>query len=342
MSLSLEAGTFIAFEKLNPGNPELESFIFAQPHHLFQTSAWGGILEKGYGIRVSNYVLKLDGQIALALPAAIFDFGLFRICHAGTPYGGFAGDYALIPEFLERLTPFLKKEKIDMLRITQNVDQAHPALPGFQTTAAYQHAIDLTGGEASAGFHKNAQRNLKKAEREGLTLRTIQGADDIALYYEMYVLAMKRLRTVRPHTRRLYEEIYTRLILRKQGTILFAAHETKTVAGILLLYDRDTVYFLGSAFHPEAHALRPNDFLMARAIEHARTEGFSRFDFMTTGASQAGLVQYKEKWGAVSAPFRVHEKSLSPFKGAAWNFLWKLANTPPVSSLIETVRKERS
>lgn len=333
-----------AFEKLRPSDPEWDEFVSSNPHHLFQKSVWGLALEHGYQTQVSYYALRQGGRIVLGLPGMILNFSGLKVFYASTPYGGFVGDPGFIPDFLQRLSRSLKREDVALIRITQNADQENwPDFHPEKILKGYQHIIEFEGRtsrQISEEFDKSALRNVRRAEREGLTVRAIHGSEEIAIYYEMYGLAMKRLGALRPHTRRLYEAVYEHLIRQNLGTILFAEHQQKIVAGILLLFDRGTVYFFGSAFHPDANSLRPNDFLMGQAIQLAQEKGCAAFDFMTTSASQIGLVQYKEKWGAVSKPFFVYEKCLSGWKSGLWNLLWKAANTSAGSFLIDSFRKE--
>lgn len=342
MTVLAEKELDLELERIPLPSAEWDEFVASHPHHMFQKSLWGLILQEGYHIKTAYYALRKNKVLVLGLPGVIFDFKIVKLFHGSTPYGGFVGDYRFIPEFIKRFPAVLKKENIDFLRITRNYQQNFE-LPEFKIAEGCQHFIGFAGRTPEQIWEqheKNARQNVRKARREGLEIRPLRGPEDIALYYEMYVLAMKRSNALRAHTRRLYEVIYEKIMVEKQGTILFAEYQGRTVAGILLLFDQDKVYFLGSAFCPEVQFLRPNDFLMEAAIRYSQENGFAIFDFMTTSAKEKGIIQYKDKWGSVNQPFLIYEKNLNGLKGRIWTWLWKLANTSLGTALIDGFRKK--
>jgi lipid II:glycine glycyltransferase (peptidoglycan interpeptide bridge formation enzyme) len=72
----------------------------------------------------------------------------------------------------------------------------------------------------------------------------------------------------------------------------------KLVAGSVYLTFGRTVSYAFNGRDPQELGTRPNDAIQWQAIHDACKEGFRHFDFGEVVEAQAGLAQFKEKWGA--------------------------------------------
>ncbi len=78
-------------------DPEVLQFLFENSSCFFNGEEWFRILQEGFKGPVVAYCLEKDGKICLVLPGMIFNFGLIKMFYSNVPYGGFVGDFQLIP-----------------------------------------------------------------------------------------------------------------------------------------------------------------------------------------------------------------------------------------------------
>jgi hypothetical protein len=83
----------------------------------------------------------------------------------------------------------------------------------------------------------------------------------------------------------------------KAMKVLFADHRNGSVAGIILLRFRDTVIYQNGASDNAYLHLKPNHFLLWKAIEGAKADGYRWFNFGTSTPNDDGLIQFKRRWG---------------------------------------------
>lgn len=326
-----------AVEETDFQNPEWESFVTRCTDDFFCTPLWSRVLDAGYGIKTSIYVLRYQREIVLGIPAAYFDFGWFRLVHAYTPYGEFVGEQQLVPFFLKKLEIFLSRKNIHQIRITRRHYETYPE-PNYRVKEDCHQVLDMTEQTESSLwglYKKNARRDVRIGERAGIKTRILESVEEIDGYYAVYRKTMKRKKAFGPHPRALYHAIQNFLGY-DRAIFLGAYHENRFIGGVILIFWKEIAYLLGNVSDPDYHSLCPNDFLIHESLKLALSRGARFFDFMTTGESYktpSKLSAFKEKWGAVRLPFFVYEKDLS-VRATLWNKLWRAVNTPAGSACL--------
>jgi len=164
---------------------------------------------------------------------------------------------------------------------------------GFRYQVHGGFEIDLTRSEKEllASMADMARRNIRKAEREGVTLEeaTDQGfADD---YYSQLedVFAKQQLVPTYPKSR--VQALMDHLL--PTGRLLLVrarSKEGKCIATGIFPGMNDTMYFWGGAsYRPDQH-LRPNEAIQWFAMRWWKTRGISKYDL-------GGGSEYKRKYG---------------------------------------------
>lgn len=328
-----------AIEEVDAAHPEWESFAADRTDCFFCMPAWSRVLDAGYGISTRVYLFRQNGKIVLGLPAAVFNFGWFRLIHGYTPYGEFVGDQSLVPVFLKMLEAYLPQKKISQIRITRRHYETYEVSKSYRIREDCLQVVDLSGcTEASllSGYKKNARRDVRIGQRAGIRTQVLRSTEEIDCYYTLYCKTMKRKRAFGPHPRQLYHEIQ-KTFSRDRAIFLGAYSEEVFIGGVILIFWKDTVYLLGNVSDPDYHSICPNDFLIHASLTFAAEKGYRYFDLMTTGESYkrpSKLSAFKEKWGAVRYPFIVYEKDLHPWRCVVWNYCWQMANTPVGSAIL--------
>jgi CelD/BcsL family acetyltransferase involved in cellulose biosynthesis len=177
--------------------------------------------------------------------------------------------------------------------------------PGAVARAeAVTHALPLAGGPDAlfAAFHKTQQRNVRKAGREHVEVRTAERESDLTrTYFDLHVQTRRRL-GVPAQPRRFFAAIWQRLLEPGHGRLLLAYAEGAPVAGLVLLEGGRTVTYKYGASDATAWRLRANHLLFWEAIRDACAAGYATFDFGRSDLPDEGLRAFKSSWGAAETP----------------------------------------
>ena len=91
-------------------------------------------------------------------------------------------------------------------------------------------------------------------------------------------------------------------------------HEGRLVAGGIHVAGPQRVVYWMTAYATTARNLRPNDLLIATAIERACRAGLRCYDLGPCPEDAEGLRAFKRKWGARDVPYVVYERARLPWR----------------------------
>lgn len=170
---------------------------------------------------------------------------------------------------------------------------------------ALRHVLPLEPDPAAvyARFHPSqVQRNIRRAKREGLTVRRgTDRADLVETFYDLHLRTRQR-QGVPIQPRRFFELIWERAISRGLGWVSVVESADRPIAAALFLgWNRMLVYKFGAS-DADAWSLRPNHLLFWDAIRSACLDGYTTFDFGRTDAGHDSLAAFKRSWGASEEP----------------------------------------
>src|SRR5690349_882730 len=170
---------------------------------------------------------------------------------------------------------------------------------------ALRHVLTLSHNpvEVYAGFHRSqVQRNIRRAEREGLTVRRATRPHDLVdTFYQLH-LRTRRRQGVPVQPRRFFRLLWESAISTGLGSVLIVEASAQPIAAAVFLAWNGTVIFKFGASDASAWSLRPNHVLFWHAIRTACEQGCRWFDFGRTNMGQEGLRNFKLSWGAVEEP----------------------------------------
>lgn len=320
----------------------LIDFIAANSNCAFNSPEWFRVLEEGFGCAVTGYCFKKGSELKAVLPGIILDFRIIKIFYSNIPYGGFVGDSRPLGEYIQLLEKHLIKDGIDVLRFTKRAGDSYSLPAGYKIQPGCQQVINISGLTSKGlwdGYKKRVRRDIRKAERSGVTIKQIKERTEIDKMYSLYRKTMERNRSYTVWTSKALYSIYDNLVLPGKATVLFADIAGETVAGIILIYSSDTVYYFMNASLSDYLSYCPNDLLLQSTMTIGIEKKASFVDLMTSRDSDRELIRFKEKWGAEQMDFSILEKDLNFFKASVWNLTWKLANTRLGTSLIRMFKK---
>ena len=171
--------------------------------------------------------------------------------------------------------------------------------------AALRHVLALSrnAAEVYAGFHRSqVQRNIRRAEREGLTVRQATRPHDLVDTFYRLHLRTRRRQGVPVQPRRFFRLLWEHTITTGLGSVLIVEASGQPIAAAVFLTWNGTVIYKFGASDPSSLSLRPNHLLFWHAIRAACEQGNHWLDFGRTDIGQEGLRNFKLSWGAVEEP----------------------------------------
>jgi CelD/BcsL family acetyltransferase involved in cellulose biosynthesis len=170
---------------------------------------------------------------------------------------------------------------------------------------AHRHVLALgrNAAEVYAGFrHSQVKRDIRRAEREGLTIRRATRPHDLVNTFYQLHLRSRRRHGVPVQPRRFFRLLWENTITTGLGSVLIAEVSARPIAAAVFLEWNGTVIYKFSASDASSLSLHPNHLLLWHAIRTACEQGYRWFDFGRTDFGQEGLRYFKLSWGAVEEP----------------------------------------
>lgn len=287
----------------------------------FHHQNWLRLFNKTYGMPIRIVALTSGDRIHAGMPfvEAKLPFCAARLL--GLPFTDcvrpLSGSTDHLTEFVRRLPAFLGQQYGTV------VLQTDCPLWNSVDNQLVRHELKIGGTFDSLveRFDSSLRRNVRRAERNGLTFRVERDDATLASFYRLHV-ATRRKQGVPVQPRSFFANLYELLIRSKLGEIAVVRWQDQIVAAAVLLQFHATLVYKYGASDPHLLHLRPNDFLFFHMIRHAASIGMRQLDFGTSECAQLGLRRFKAKWGAEEYPMYrdyvlgrpvAHRKGTGPF-----------------------------
>ena len=162
----------------------------------------------------------------------------------------------------------------------------------------YFHNIDLREStkELFSRFHKDCvQRKIRRSERENLKYEEGTSDDLLFKFYGLLVQTRRR-HCLPPQPLRWFKSLVA--CFGKQVKIRIASQNGMPIASIITLSQNRTITYKYGCSDARFHKLGGMALLFWRTIQEAKAEGFDELDLGRSEPDNAGLVAFKESWGA--------------------------------------------
>lgn len=140
------------------------------------------------------------------------------------------------------------------------------------------------------------QRKIRRAEKESLHYQSGRSADLLRAFYDL------QLRTRRRHSLPPQPFSWFRSLATAVGenlTIRTVSKDAHPVAAILTMSHKTTITFKYGCSDERFHNLGGIPFLLWKAIEEGKAQGADELDLGRSELTQPGLIQFKDRLGAV-------------------------------------------
>jgi hypothetical protein len=328
--------------------PGWDDLLLSNPEAtVFHTSAWARVLSETYAFLPEYFTLTEKDRLVGLLP-----FMEIR--------SWITGKRGVSLPFTDESAPILPaglgfdKAMAQVIALAEShgwrTIEIRGRVPGMEHLPAsveyLSHDLDLTGGVESlfSRYRPNVHRNIRKAEREGISVSEDGTKKGLMEFYHLNCLT-RREHGLPPQPVRFFEHLRQQVLEKGLGFLMMAHHKKKAVAGALFLLFSGKAIFKYGASDRRYQEFRANNLVFRDAIrllcgKGARTLSFGRTDF-----GHEGLRQFKMSWGTAETrhqyvKYDVRSKMYLTTVQSRWENCWKktFANLPlPVLRIIGDV-----
>jgi hypothetical protein len=266
---------------------------------VFHTSAWARVLSETYGyLPIYFTFIEKDRFIGL-LPFMEIRSWITGTRGVSLPFTDASAP--ILPDGLRFVEAMAQVIALAESRGWGTVEIRGRA-PGMEhlpaSTEYLSHDLDLTGGVESlfSRYRPNVQRNIRKAEREGISVSDDGTPDGSTEFYHLNCLT-RREHGLPPQPIRFFEHLREHILEKGLGFLLMARHKKKAIAGALFLFSGGKAIFKYGASDRRYQTLRANNLVFRDAIRLLCRKGVRTLSFGRTDFGHEGLRQFKLSWG---------------------------------------------
>jgi hypothetical protein len=311
---------------------------FVEKHNhssVFHTRAWLLALHKAYGFVPVTFTTTPPGAPLrngiVFCRVSSWLTGRRLVCLPFSDHcDPLADGEAEVGQILGELGGVLKEDRLKYIEIRPITPPGNSQISGFQPCRSYiLHKLDLREDleEVKARFHKDCVlRKIRRAEKSGLGYEEGRSASLVEKFYGLQRCTRARLR-VPPQPLSWFGTLAESLGGRLK--IQIASMQGRPIAAILTLRHKTTLVYKYGCSDERYNQLGGIQMLLWRAIQDAKNDGAQEFDLGRTDIDNAGLLAFKNRWGAVSMPLSYFRISASAKTGFQTRSLERLSPLVP-------------
>lgn len=295
----------VVFDEATSLKQELDSFLVQRPDFSpYQHSAWRHSVAAAYGFAAGVITYRSEGQLRGFLPFnRVHDpFGRQQVvslpfCDLGA---AIAMDSSVIAQ-LEQAFVQLGMTVIRGCELRQQVSELEgTALDGRKV--AMQLHLPNNSAELLASYVPKLRSQIKKAEKNGLTVEIATDPSLVAQFYRVYAANMHRLGSP-PHSLKWFEQVAATYAAADSLLLCVVKYADQVVgAGFVLRVGSRAVIPWASTLAEYNH-LAPNMLLYWSIQSWLADHGIHYFDFGRSTFGE-GTYRFKKQWGAQPVPLK--------------------------------------
>jgi Acetyltransferase (GNAT) domain len=267
---------------------------------VFHTSAWARVLSETYTYLPAYFTSIEKDQLVALLPFMEIRSWITGTRGISLPFTDASAP--ILPDgfgFEEAMGQVIALAESRGWR-TVEIRGRVPGMEHLPSSSEYlSHDLDLTGGEEPlfSRYRPNVHRNIRKAEREGISVSEDRTPEGLREFYRLNCLT-RRAHGLPPQPIRFFEHLREHVLEKGLGCLMMARHNQKAVAGALfLLFGGKAIYKYGASDRHHQQ-LRANNLIFRDAIRLLCRKGVRTLSFGRTDLAHEGLTQFKLSWGS--------------------------------------------
>lgn len=307
---------------MQPSDPRWLDFIHScSDANIFHHPAWMELMSDCYGyLPFILAIVDNKGNIQSGLPFMKVNSLLTGRRWVSIPFSDYCNplyyDEAARDELTCELVNTFQANLLKKIEIRWEL----PARVEIQRVSQFVlHTIQLDPDPAqvSKRFKRTHLQNIHTAEERGVNVEFGEQLEHLKAFYDLQLETRKR-HGVPAQPWKYFELLWKHIVKTGMGFVLLATHENEYIAGMVYLGWGRTLIAKYAASREDRFNLRPNNLLFWEGIRWGCQNGFSVFDMGRTEVENAGLRNFKSRWGAVEEPLYysiLSSKPLQPSSG---------------------------
>ena len=276
----------------------------SSPYHHF---SWKKSIEKSYG-HTCYYLIaeNTDHEIVGVLPTVAIKPPIFPGNLCALPFCDLGASLAEDNEIENELIKYARNlaSQLKMsgfeYRASEKQTVNNEQLKQLSANHKVRMLLDLPESSASllASFKSKLRSQIKKAEKNGLTVELGHNARLIEEFYDVFSCNMRDLGSP-THSKSWFNEIYKNYD--KNMIISIVKHQGQPVGAGIVLFNGSKASIPWASTKREFNRLSPNMLLYWSLLEYTTDHGYSNFDFGRSSYGE-GTFKFKQQWGAQPVP----------------------------------------
>jgi len=276
--------------------------------NLYHTPVWRDTLAEVFGHRPLYLLAESDGKVSGVLPLYLVRAPLLGSKLISIPYdigsgGGLAADQASERALVERAIAIARERKVNYLELRYGQPRDFLETMGFQKSEPVLISEMSLGPEEQvwAQVEKDHRKAVQKAAKRGIEVREAVTLADFREFERVQLQVFRDFGTP-PYGANYFPALLRNLQSEGHVKMLLAYVDGGCVGGLVLFGWGKNMVSKFAACLPHAVPLRAYAALYWRAIQLGIQLGYQRISWGTSSRDQTGLIEFKERWGAVTHP----------------------------------------
>ena len=279
--------------------PTWDDLLLTNPETtFFHTTAWAKVLSESYGYKPLYFTIIENGKLAGLIPVMEIDSFLTGKRGVSLPFTDLCNPIARDPDVFARLFEAVIAhgrtagwKNLEIRGGKAFLDKE----PAAAQLVVHTLALDPEKAEVSKAFRDSTYRNIRKAQKEGVTVKLEHSSAAMASFYRLHC-ETRRHHGLPPQPWPFFENIFEFVIAGDKGFVAVAEHLGKIIAAAVFFHFRREAIFKFGASDRNHLGHRPNNLVMWEAIKKYSQEGYKFLDFGRTELENIGLRQFKNGW----------------------------------------------
>lgn len=274
---------------------------------FYYRPAWLDLLQRLYGYRLHLLTSRgTGGQITGLLPLCSMQSPLTGKRLVSLPFSDYcpllAEDEDSASDLLEQAIRLAEHKRVRYLELRAGASETLARRADLVKSDLYVRWLLPLSNDPDAlwaGLRKPVQHQIKKARKMGVQVRMAEARAEVEHYYRLHLQTRCKKHGMPAQPQQYFYAAWDAFAASGNMQIVLAEYENKVIASMVLFACGSTVQYAYGASDEAYLHLAPNNLLMWTAISWGCSQGYSTLDMGRTARENAGLMEFKRRWGAL-------------------------------------------
>jgi hypothetical protein len=279
---------------------------------IFHTSNWARALSEAYHYAPRYFTVIENDKLTALLPIMAVNSFLTGKRGVSLPFTdqcpSIARDIDQFNKIFKKAIRYGKKKGWRSIELRAG-DQYLPNARSSDYFLTHDLNLVCAPEKIFTGFRSSTRRNIKKAEKQGVTVEISNSMKSVNEFYKLNCLTRKE-HGLPPQPYAFFEKVGRHVMAAQKGVVALASHKHKIIAGAVYFYFGTEAIYKYGASDKAFQNLRANNLVMWEAIKWLAQKGMKNLCFGRTETDHHGLNQFKAGWGTSQGTLRYFKYDL--------------------------------